>query len=459
MSDQAQFKISITGDSSGIVAASGQARDGLKGIAADAKGAGEAGKQAGNEIAEGGEHGLVSHKALRQMVKGLKADFPELGHLAHMALHPVTLITFAAVSAFEIWHKRVEQLTESLGGIEMPDISDEKVGRVIKMADAWEQFNKALAETVKAHQGVSAESERAVKAIEAEAKQKEKLLAADKGVELAKLELRRASITDAEYQKEKLGIEDRYAAAGLKVAEATNQKMLGEKARHAANLEIDSQAKMREAAGIHVGSEEADKLTLASAEKAAKWAEEKLKEVKERQDWLSDYKGGAMDQFGALKFYTRYGGMSIEGAKAAEEANAASLEKSIAQYNRLLAAAPGRQEARKRREELQTEAGKEAGEARGIEAELRADEAAVRRGAAVDRRAAQSESLARSIQALAEGVKTLKDKSGEAGEQVERAGHAAPQLLNYLEEQRRLNASLAASIAAIQGQLATMQHP
>ena len=464
--ENAQFKITITSDASSVVNETARARNALGQFVQSTKEVGEESLKAGEKGAEGAKESFLSHHQLAQMVKGLKADFPELAHMAHMALHPVTLATFGIVAAFEIWHRRVEELTVSLGGIEMPDIADEKVGRVTHMVNAWQAFNEALRQTVEASNSVSAASEKTIKHIEEEAKQKEKVLQADKTIELARLEANRSSMTEAAYDVARLQIQERYAKAGVAQEQQTRRQMLAEQERHAANLRIDAIAKEREAASIGVGSEEADKRNLAKSEKLAKAAEEELKKNEERRSFLADFTHPNTDLPGNATYFMRYGAMGIERAKALEEENRRTLEATIAYYNRELAKEPARAAARKRREELQTEAGKEMGEAQNIESELPAARSAEQRANRVSNYAAGAASLEHLSNAVAEGVKKGIALRSEAAGQVEHGYSVAPQLMGGIQSQTQLLATIGdwqrqidRQLSELKSQMMDSRHP
>lgn len=102
-----------------------------------AKTSGVEGVKAQTAVNAATEKTFTSKKQLKDAVKGLSGEFPVLARLAQIALNPIVLITAAIASAFAIWKKRVDDLSTSLGGIEMPDVSETQIERIKRTSEAW----------------------------------------------------------------------------------------------------------------------------------------------------------------------------------------------------------------------------------------------------------------------------------------------------------------------------------
>lgn len=97
---------------------------------------------------------FTSKKQLKDMVKELGHEFPILGQVGRLALNPIAFTTAAITGAFVIWNKRVKDLSESLGGIEMPDVGDTVTEQITKHAAAWGEFAQRMADARNASGGI-----------------------------------------------------------------------------------------------------------------------------------------------------------------------------------------------------------------------------------------------------------------------------------------------------------------
>lgn len=80
---------------------------------------------------------FTSKKQLKDMLKQLGHEFPLLGQIGRMALNPIVFTTAGITAAFQIWKTRTDELTKSLGGVAMPDISDDHLARLDKFAEKF----------------------------------------------------------------------------------------------------------------------------------------------------------------------------------------------------------------------------------------------------------------------------------------------------------------------------------
>src|SRR5262249_80042 len=145
------------------------------------------------------------------------------------------------------------------------------------------------------------------KKIHEQLEEEKKVLAAGKGEELAKLEAQKGSLSPVEYEQRKKEIENRYASAGLKADQTAQRGELAEKYRRQANLEISSDAKRREAAGIHIASADDDARMEQNLKAQAEAAEKAKKEALERRTELDEARAGNMAAGEKIKYAAQYG--------------------------------------------------------------------------------------------------------------------------------------------------------
>src|SRR5579883_2882186 len=90
----------------------------------------ESGTQAHQEIGKEAEQLEIKHKDLKSAVKGLHAEFPELSHIARLALNPIAFDVAAITSAFALFNWRVQTLMQTMAGFELPQVTPTQVGHV-----------------------------------------------------------------------------------------------------------------------------------------------------------------------------------------------------------------------------------------------------------------------------------------------------------------------------------------
>src|SRR5882672_11215312 len=112
MSDDRQFKIRITTEAD--LAGAREQANALKDM-------GQKGVEANQSIAKETEGLTLKKTELRAAVRGLHHEFPELGSIAHLALHPIGLAVAGITGAFAVWQNRVEEMTKALAGVELPE--------------------------------------------------------------------------------------------------------------------------------------------------------------------------------------------------------------------------------------------------------------------------------------------------------------------------------------------------
>ncbi len=403
----ADFKVKIITDASQSVAGSQQAAEGLKGVGNEAAAAGKASVEASKEAVAADEKQFVSKSQLRGAVKGLKEEFPELAHFAKLALNPIAFVVAGIGAAFAIWQSKVEGLTRALGGVELPNITERAIFQVTAAAEAWKKFGDAVKGAVDGYNGVAAASDRALKRLDAEAAQKKKLLEAEKGVELARLERDKGSMSEGAYQAKRLDIEGRYGAKSAQQEAAAREAQLAEKEKRAAALRASAEKKSTEAGGIHVSTAEQEAVAETDLKRnrdAASAEQEKLRDERGDLREMQSKKGNYWKRlWTAMWSGQKYGNFTkTDDMVAVIDSGIDSFQNPINQYGAFMGRKAGRNEARSRKDRLSGEAGKELGDAMVLGQQIPEERGAAAGEAATGGKVATLNSLASAYKAAAE---------------------------------------------------------
>lgn len=109
----------------------------LDGLKAKSKEAGDAGVEAQTKVKEATDKTFTSSKQLKDAVKQLGHEFPVLGQLGRLAMNPITAAVAGITTAFVIWKYRTDELTESMAGLELPDVGESQVSRIERLGGAY----------------------------------------------------------------------------------------------------------------------------------------------------------------------------------------------------------------------------------------------------------------------------------------------------------------------------------
>lgn len=363
---------------------------------------GAAGKKSAGGLDEStaaAKKAFVSKAQLKGAVKGLREEFPMLAHVAKMALNPIAFIVAGIGGAFAVWKYRVDELSRALSGVELPDVSEAKIGHINAMTQAWNGFAAALNKTVEAYNSVDAAADRAAKGLTAEEERKKKLLAANKALELSELEKKKASMGAGEYETKRLAIEDKYAKAGIAVDEEAKIRQLAAKDKQRRDLITDAHRKTIEASGIHVASPEDDVATEAKMKLQADAAQKSIDERKKRIGDLQDYKAGEGGKLNRVWTGIKLAGTSPDDQLDLEKIGTAADQTAVNRYHEFLKRKPYREEARKRRDELMADSAKETGEAYTMGHDIPNEVEEFKRDRATNRQVEGMESRARGNEA------------------------------------------------------------
>lgn len=240
---------------------------------------------------------FFAYKDLKSAVKGLKEEFPALAHGVRLALNPVALTVAAITGAFVLWKTKVEQLSQSLGGIEMPGLGEGDLERITKYGAVWEGIAKNMAAAANKSETIRRDFELSVKIVEGSDK-------------VAK-------------------------AFGLDTGTGAAEDKRGLALAAADTLEANARARIARAGSPGSAASEAN--VQSAFDKAVEKAIADKGETQGRIDWLLGMKdSGLLKQMvSSPKFVTRYGypagffgsvGENIEGALNMERSNLASQQ-------------------------------------------------------------------------------------------------------------------------------------
>lgn len=410
MDEIKQFSIKIV-TSAELKAAQDSAKA-LQDVGTAGKESGEMQKKAGKEIEEVEKKALASKKDLRAMVRGLALEFPVLGHVARIAVDPLARTVMVVTAAFAIFAARVREATRAMSQAVLPDISPQKIGQVTAYAEAWNAFREALGGASAAYNSIEAASNRAIKRMEAEAEQQQKLLKARKGLELADLEARRGGMSGGDYERGKLAIEDRYERAGISADQAKRENTIYARQEEARELRRNADKKLQDSAKIRVSTAEQDAQTEGDLKGRAEAAQKSIDEHRARIGNYRAYAAGEGSLADRMKW--RLGINVATGSLAGMAPTPAMIEQAIGieqmqitpemanvnRYNAFLRNKPAREAARKRKFGLAGEAGAEFGRAGVLEAEMGEESAAASGDFLQNRQVGNINAIARGKEAL-----------------------------------------------------------
>ena len=166
-----------------------------------------------------GNHRMMSH--LFRMIG--QQTCPELGEAMH-ALHMIHVFggigaVMGLVMAWQIWQKRVKELTEAMSEVKMPDLTHE-LNNAKELGNAWNGISEAVRKANEQFDSIDARFDRQKTADEKTHENAQKTLALQEKQALANLELSKSAMTEGQYAVNKTGIENFYT--GRKATEEQN---------------------------------------------------------------------------------------------------------------------------------------------------------------------------------------------------------------------------------------------
>lgn len=378
---------------------------------------GKAGKKANEEVAE--KTGLLAtkKKELKDVVKGLSAEFPELARVGRLALNPISFAVAGITGAFALWRYKVNELTRALGGVELPDIASH-ITSVNTLREAYGKLIEQIEAVDRKRLSPGADSDRQGRRLEQEKDQQGQMLAAAKEMELSQLESQKGTMGEARYLRARSDIEQRYSRLSIANNERFKRARLTERSRRAANLGISAAEKLRQAEGIKVVSAQGDDDI---GEGLAKWestAQPEIERSEEAARSAEEDLRGSSSLWGVLKGGTAWGVVSafnelrrrvvygwdknaLDVANL-ERSNASNWSKFANQRRAWKRGRGARDAARARQAGLYSEAGAEAAEAYQLEQSMPEEQALDDRDTRVGRATASMRQAAASYSALAE---------------------------------------------------------
>jgi hypothetical protein len=395
---------------------------------------GQKGAEAHKEIAEEAGKNVVTHHEWHAIVKGLKAEFPELAHIAHFALNPITLAVAAIGGAFALWKNRVEELVRVMAGVELPDISSDSIGHVNAAAEAWAKYGEAVHKVSELLQGAQAKFDQFKVRMEQELALNLALIKSIHDYAAAKLEAEKTS--QAEYEKRKARLDADAQKATDDTKEGAARDTFAAKVSEVLDLRAAAEDKRGKAGGIRVASKEDDAQTL---EKMTKMSEAAKKDLEERQQRLGNllaYTGGSATagESIAAQWQQAKSGFSFPELIALEREGAEKDRTVIDRQRAFRAGMPGRERQRTRREALLGGAAADEAQAATIEAGLPNEELGFRAQEGANRSGRVLQQLTEAYKQLAEDKKQVAALSEEINKALAEGKGVQVSVLNKLKE-------------------------
>ncbi len=458
------------------------ARDTAQAIAetgAAAAGAGRSMDQ--NKLAT--DKAFASHRDLRAAVHGLADEFPELGHLGMMAIHPIGLAALAAAGAFKLWEARVSALQELLGGkLDLPAGTAFEPGHISAIAEEWKKYGDAMREAFDKLHSIESRTQIVLSNIEAALKRQQELAAATKAHEDSARKVTESKTTAAggsdapakfaQLQADAQASADK-AAADLAAARAKLQAEVDE----LKSLVAEADSKKAQGKAIHVASAADDAGTLADLKKqadAAKKDREAAQAVIDREGRISadlakshaelatgkttgqPWEASTLDW---AKSYAEHmmSGWSRPQIVAAEQ-NRIETDKAIeAAATRAQKAIPGRDIAREGRTRDFRQAADDEAKAAELRQKIYTERANLDAEQHNKGQILIHENITRLNTALAESIAKLHELRTQAAGLTESGFPVTPQLSTAIQLQQQFNASIQAWLRDLEGQLAHMR--
>lgn len=182
----------------------------------------------------------LKKRELLESTRLLTAQFPLLGEAARTFFNPTTAAIFGIVGSFELWQNRVDQMTESLGALQIPDLSD-AIRQAQELAVAWEGAAKAIRDADDAFKSVEQSTARTTKGNNDQLDASKKNLEAQKELDTQKLEgLRQTGeISQTQYNAQKIALEQQYKDRETQLEINTRQANLSNQFNSAANFKME----------------------------------------------------------------------------------------------------------------------------------------------------------------------------------------------------------------------------
>src|ERR1051325_7689301 len=164
MPDPLKFPIDVTADTKGAQ----EAKAALQDVDQASKEINQSGDAASKQSEQATEKQTASHKRLKEAIKGVALEFPELAHLAHLALNPISLTLAGIVLVLGRVRDTFRQLDEVL---QTPDFA-RLTGAVEANKEAMRQaaidalgFERQLKLVANAQQTVTQKTDLAIEAL------------------------------------------------------------------------------------------------------------------------------------------------------------------------------------------------------------------------------------------------------------------------------------------------------
>lgn len=255
----------------------------------------------------------TGHRAHNFAARELNKELGILGHILNSTLGKFAIPIAGIVAGYKLWRERVDELVESMTGVELPDIAGH-TGRVEAAAKAYEEYATQIADSVAALHSANSEHENSIKILDA-------TFANIKKVQQAKKEAELAGAKTPEQTQE---IENRYATQTSHTDKEQRDRTAGLQRKLKDDQTAEFYKLLAAERAIKVPSERFDKEVLSKVIATGEEAKKKLPEQREKADRATEsynkYKMGGYNPFAGGMYEKAY----------AEEAGVETLQQQIA---------------------------------------------------------------------------------------------------------------------------------
>lgn len=397
----------------------------------------------------------ISKRELREAIRGLGLEFPELDRLVHVVTSSIGIAFGSVAAAVGIWVERMRDANAEAQRFEFPDVA-QMIKPIQDVTAAWDGLADAIQRANDNYASAEQSADRAIKKIGVQLTQEKELLSAEKELALAKLESQKGSMSPEEYAKERGQIESAFGEATVAADERARRAEETARENEAANLDI--KARQEAAAAGHLP--QAGAMTEKQDEEAIKKAIEELNKkigeqsaiVEKGREWIKtgvatkdEFShgeiGAGLHDFGSFalgalpEIFKGYGTEDPNKVQKFREEELKNLQDRLDALQKTLETRQGQI---KQRDDLRQSASKDEQSAQTIRDQLHDQQSS-------DAAANKTE----------EAVQNIRQQTDKVGEHIERMGNATAQGLKGLSQVASAHATTLEQHAAEIEQLKT----
>lgn len=240
----------------------------------------------GQDMKRTGEHGRTFHVMLRQ----IGYQFPVIGHLAHAAFNPLTLLVGGAVAALKKFTEVMKGVVEALQPAKFITLNEviKAQAAAVREADlSAVAYERSLLIIANRQDTVTESTDKQVAALQRKARIQDELQDRQKAISMAKVDLeeKTGALTGLEAMEKRSQIEESFEKARIARANKTADAEIGLRQRELAQLntlipQLEAAYAAADAARRGAGSEAADERRMDRAERQLEEDEKALAKMR-----------------------------------------------------------------------------------------------------------------------------------------------------------------------------------